>query len=247
VVEQRERTGQAMFAHINHPNFRWAITAEELAQVEKTQFFEVYNGHPGVFNDGEDFRVGLERFWDIILTQRLDQLDLGIVYGLAVDDAHEYHPTDPATVSIPGRGWVMVRAPFLTPEHIVAAMERGDFYSSTGVTLRDVRSDNRSLEVEIEPEEGVTYVTQFIGTRKGYDPTSEPVVDAEGKEIRTTRRYSDDIGEVFAEVEGPRARYEFAGDEIYVRAKVISSKPKEKPYQPTEKFEVAWVQPVQPN
>jgi hypothetical protein len=48
VLEQRERTGQPMFPHLNHPNFHWAITAEELMQVEGERFFEVYNGHPAV-------------------------------------------------------------------------------------------------------------------------------------------------------------------------------------------------------
>src|SRR5688500_12872243 len=32
--------------HINHPNFRWAITAEELQQVRNNRLFEIYNGHP---------------------------------------------------------------------------------------------------------------------------------------------------------------------------------------------------------
>src|SRR5690606_29045020 len=73
VVDQRDRTGQPMFAHVNHPNFRWAITAEELAQVENSRFFEVYNGHPQVNNDGDEIRAGLDRAWDIVLTQRLTQ------------------------------------------------------------------------------------------------------------------------------------------------------------------------------
>ena len=36
-----------MFPHINHPNFVWAMTAEDLIiALEGEQFFEVYNGHP---------------------------------------------------------------------------------------------------------------------------------------------------------------------------------------------------------
>jgi hypothetical protein len=244
-AEQRERTGQPMFAHVNHPNFRWAITAEDLARVENTRFFEVYNGHHLTNNTGDETRAGLERFWDIILTQRLAELDLGLVYGLAVDDSHEYHTSSPGS-SQPGRGWVVVRAPFLTPENIIVAMERGDFYASTGVRLRDIRSDDRFLEVQIDPEEGIEYVTRFIGTREGYDPTSHPVLDADGNEIATTRRYSDDIGAILAEVAGPEARYAFRGDELYVRAKVISTRPKANPYSPAETHEVAWTQPVRP-
>jgi hypothetical protein len=244
VFEQRQRTGRPMFPHINHPNFAWAITGEELAAVERVRFFEVYNGHRSVRNYGDDIHVGLDRMWDIVLTLRLDQLDLGVIYGLAVDDAHD-HQGRTNQHSSPGRGWVMVRAAFLTPEHIIAAMERGDFYSSTGVTINDVRFDGSRYELEIEPEEGVTYVTQFIGTRSGYDPSSEPVRDEEGNPLNVTRRYSDDIGGVLAEVEGIHPGYELSGDEIYVRAKVISSKVKENPYQEGEK-EMAWTQPIVP-
>ena len=35
---QRERTGQPMFAHLNHPNFRSGVTAEEILQVERQRF-----------------------------------------------------------------------------------------------------------------------------------------------------------------------------------------------------------------
>ncbi len=69
------------------------------------------------------------------------------------------------------------------------------------------------------------------------------MTDAEGKEIRTTRRYSKDVGAVLAQVQGTTASYEFQGDEIYVRAKVISSRANEKSHVPGER-EAAWVQPV---
>ncbi len=40
----------------------------------------------------------------------------------------------------------------------------------------------------------------------------------------TTRRYSPEIGTVLAEVRGATPRYQLKGDEIYVRATVVSSK-----------------------
>jgi hypothetical protein len=57
------------------------------------------------------------------------------------------------------------------------------------------------------------------------------------------RRYSRDVGAVLAEVRGPRASYTLKGDEIYVRAKVISSKPKENSGVGGE-VELAWTQPL---
>lgn len=242
VNEQRNRTGMPMFPHINHPNFGWAITAEELMQLEGEKFFEVYNGHPAVHNYGDGTHAGIERVWDILLTKRLAELKKGIMYGIAVDDAHNYHESH-ITKANPGRGWVMVRAKRLHAHDIVHAMEDGDFYATSGVTLDDVAFDGRELSIRIRPEKGVTYTTYFIGTRRGYDPTATPVTNEMGKPLAVTMRYSDDIGMVLSKVEGVSARYVLRGDEIYVRARVVSSKRKVNPYAEGE-TETAWVQPV---
>ncbi len=242
VMEQRKRTGQPMFPHLNHPNFGWAVTAEELMQVKGEKFFEVYNGHPAVHNYGDPQHAGAERIWDIILTRRIAEMDGEVLYGVAVDDSHNYHQ-QAINRSNPGRGWVMVRSPRLTPEGIVTAMEAGDFYSSTGVRLKDIRKEPNRLTIQIEPESGVTYKTRFVGTRKDYDRRSEPVMDAEGKPLPVTRRYSDQIGTVLAEVSGTSPSYTLKGDELYVRATIISSKPQANPYKEGD-TEAAWVQPL---
>ncbi|HNY76996.1 MAG: hypothetical protein RBS72_00085 [Sedimentisphaerales bacterium] len=242
VHAQQAKTGQAMLVHVNHPNFQWALTAEDMIGLQGFRFFEVYNAHGYVNNEGDAQRASTERMWDILLARRLAELGSDIVYGVATDDAHNYHKFDTRAAN-PGQAWIVVRAAKLTPESIMDAMNAGDFYCSTGVTLKDVAFDGTTLTVAVDPEPGVHYTTQFIGTRRGYDPASQAVTDAEGKEIRTTRRYSKDIGAVLAEVEGVLARYQFQGDEIYVRAKVISSHKNDKSHVPDE-CESAWVQPV---
>jgi hypothetical protein len=244
VLEQRRRTGQPMFPHLNHPNFGWAITAEELLEVKGEKFFEVYNGHPSVHNYGDEHRSGTEQMWDVILTRRIAERDGEIMFGIAVDDAHNYHG-DALNRSNPGRGWVMVRAPRLTPEQIVLAMEAGDFYASTGVILRDVQARNGSLSVEVQPDPGVEYTIRFIGTREGFDPRSEMVPLEGDSMIRASRRYSADVGAVLAEHRGPSATYRLQGNELYVRAKVISTRPQRNPYREGD-TEVAWVQPLIP-
>ena len=245
VAEQRARTGVPMFAHVNHPNFKWAITAEELAQVEGERFFEVYNGHPMTFTEGDEWRASTDRIWDVILTARLGELGKPPVFGVGTDDAHNYHDGDSKTASRPGRGWVMVRAESLDAEKLVKAMEAGDFYASSGVVLKDVRRDARGLAVEIEAEPGVTYKTEFFGTRKGYDKKSEVVLGKEGETLRTTRRYSPDVGAILATATGPSATYTFKGDELYIRARVTSSKAKANPSYAGE-CERAWAQPAVP-
>ena len=101
----------------------------------------------------------------------------------------------------------MVRARFLTPESVIKAIEAGDFYASSGVTLKEVRfsPESRSLELEIEPQGDARYTTRFIGTMKGYDPARKPVKDKDGKPLPVTQRYSDDVGKVLATVEGAKA------------------------------------------
>jgi hypothetical protein len=242
VLQQRDHTGRPMFPHVNHPNFGWAITAEDLMQVVGERFFEVYNGHPLVRNEGDETHASTELIWDIVLTRRLTELNLGPLYALAVDDAHNYYDRGPQK-SNPGRGWVMVRAAQLTPEDLIGAMEAGEFYATSGVRLKDVQRSKRRYEIIIEPEEGVSYTTQFIGTRKGFDRKSDPVVSTNGEFLAVTRRYSSDIGKVFAEAKGNSPSYKLKGDEIYVRAKVISSKLKVNPYAKDE-VEVAWTQPI---
>jgi hypothetical protein len=67
--------------------------------------------------------------------------------------------------------------------------------------------------------------------------------DSTGRPV--TRRYSGDVGAVLAEVTGTTATYRFRGDELYVRARVVSSKAKVNGSLPRE-TETAWTQPVRP-
>ena len=243
VIAQRERTGKPILIHLNHPNFHYGITAEDLMRVRGENFFEVYNGHPTVHNSGDAEHASSDRLWDIMLALRLAELKMPVMYGLGTDDAHDYHHIPKLGNADPGRGWVMVLAPELSPEALIDAMEKGRFYASSGVALDKVVSSARGLEIEVKQEPGVEYTIEFVGTRKGFDATSKEVVDKEGKPVETTRIYSDDIGETFRTVKGVSGSYEFTGDELYVRARVTSSKKHPNPSEDGE-FERAWAQPV---
>ncbi len=246
VAEQGRRSGRPMFAHVNHPNFFYAITAEDLIALEHAPgdgFVEVYNGHSGVRNDGDAFHPSTERMWDIVLAKRIAERGTTVMYGVATDDSHEYTEWGLRKTN-PGRGWVMVRAARLTPDSITAAMKRGDFYNSTGVTLRRLEMQASAIELEIEPEPGVDYTIEFIGTRRGVSldpmPTQPAPADAPG---RQTRSYDPRVGEVLWSARGTRARYEARGDEIYVRARVTSSRPHPNPFAEGDR-EMAWTQPL---
>jgi len=174
---------------INHPNFGWAISAEELGQVQRTRLFEVFNGHPTVNNAGGGGVPGLEEVWDRLLSSGK------LIYGLAVDDAHYFKRPEDKTVPRPGFGWVHVRAAGLEPRAIVDALERGDFYSSTGVELLMLESSASAMTIAVRTQPSSKYRIQFIGRQ----------------------------GAVLSEATMSPATYTFKGDEGYVRAKVIES------------------------
>lgn len=54
IQKQAEETGKPIFKHINHPNFYWVWTAQELAEIVEAQFLEIYNGHPDTHHLGDD-------------------------------------------------------------------------------------------------------------------------------------------------------------------------------------------------
>lgn len=175
--------------HINHPNFRWSITADELKQVKHNKLFEIYNGHPLVNNAGGGGVPGLEAVWDAILSAGVP------LYGIAVDDAHTFKAPGNRAVAGPGLGWIVVRAATLEARALLEAVERGDFYASTGVELEDYQVSARAITVAVKPTAWSKYRIQFIG---------------EG-------------GTVLQETPDRSATYTFTGRERYVRAKVIES------------------------
>ncbi len=145
----------------------------------------------------------IEQAWDEILVRRLSKPGGQVLYGVLTDDAEVIDPSRPNEGEW-ATGWVVVRAVRLSPDSIVAAMLAGDFYASTGVQLKDIRYDGRRITIEVQAEDGAVYSTQFIGTRRGRP-----------------------VAEVLSEVTGASPSYSMVGNEMYVRAKVISSRKKE--------------------
>jgi hypothetical protein len=239
VNEQSKRLGVPMLTHINHPNFRWAFTADDMAAVLEENFWEIYNGHPIINWLGDETRVGHEKLWDIANTLRIAQFKAPPMYGVGTDDAHNYHGEEAS----PGRGWVMVRAAKLDADELVKAMKAGDFYASSGVTLDDVSFTNGALRLRIHAEPGVTYKTVIRGTLQGFDATTRDVKTPAGDTYPTRKFYSDDVGKTLAEIEGNEIVWQPSGKELYFRATVLSSKPHPNPSFKGQ-TEMAWTQPM---
>ena len=225
IKRQQERVGRPIFAHLNHPNFGWAVSAEDLAAVVEEKFFEVYNGHPSVNQLGDAKRPSLEKMWDIANTIRIGKMKLPPLHGIATDDSHNYFGT---TGSSPGRGWVMVKAAKLTPSKLINALEAGDFYASSGVEVNSFAHNDsaKTFSVSIKAAKGVTYKTQFIGTKK----------DVDVSELKS-------VGVVLKESNELNPSYKLTGDELYVRVVITSSSSHPNPSLKGQKQQ-AWLQPM---
>ncbi|MCE2827209.1 MAG: hypothetical protein LW626_09000 [Verrucomicrobium sp.] len=247
VAEAGRRSGRPTLLHVNHPNYKWGVTAEDLAAVVGERFFEVWNGVDGDNDPGDALHPSTDQIWDIANTLRLAGLGAPPLQAVASDDSHDYQGNE--RHSPPFRAWIQVRARHLTPESLIRAIERGDFYASTGVVLEDVAfdADARRLSLRIHARPGERLTTRFLGTRRGVSLAGRPRLDAAGKVLETTLDYRSgtgpQIGEVLAEVTGPRPSYRMRGDELYVRAVVTSSRAPEVPTTEAE-FQQAWTQPV---
>jgi hypothetical protein len=229
IIDQSKRTGVPILPHINHPNFGYALTAADLASVVDEHFFEIYNGHPSVNQLGDAKHMSIEHMWDVANTIRMTQLHAPPLMGLATDDTHHYHePVLSPSRSTAGRGWIMVHAKFLTPESLIAAIQSGDFYASSGVFLDSVNFNptTKTISLKIKPDGDATFTTQFIGTPKNISDPS-----------------SDQVGIPFATVSGRNPTYTLMGNELYVRALITSSKPPLNPSLKDQKKQ-AWTQPV---
>src|SRR6185503_19786795 len=128
-----------------------------------------------------------------------------LIFGVADDDAHVFKQPGNPNVPGPGRGWVFVRAERLAPRAIVDALDRGDVYASTGVEFRGYQVTAKAITITIKTELSSKYHVQFIGRN----------------------------GAILSEAISSPAVYEFKGNELYVRAKILESNGK-----------TAWTQPV---
>jgi hypothetical protein len=242
VEDQARRTGREVLVHLNHPNFGYGITAEDLAFVIRERFFEVYNGHPSINHLGDDTHPAVERLWDIANTIRLSELNAAPLFGVATDDSHQYHGKPGSHT---GRGWIQVQSRYLSPEHIIRGIKAGDFYASSGVELKEVSFDAKDniLSLQIDTKPGVQYTTQFVGTAKDHGTTVTPENKEETEPSSEYKYSSPAIGKVLATAKGEAPQYRLTGTELYVRAVVTANQDHPDPSFKGQKQQ-AWTQPV---
>jgi hypothetical protein len=135
---------------LNHPNMQYGANAEVLAELARSHgltLLEVLNQAHDARNSGDASHPSTEKLWDSLLSQGFH------VYATATDDAHHYDDAESARaagedVFVGDLGFVVVRAE-RNPAAIREAIERGDFYASTGVILSELKLDSHELRVAV--------------------------------------------------------------------------------------------------
>lgn len=118
------------FVAIAHP--QWSgLAMADMREIDAAHAVEIYNHGCAMGCDRPDgFALA-----DQLLTEGRP------VTLIATDDAHFSEPDHFGA-------WVMVKALENTPEALLAALKRGDFYSTQGPELRDVQLEGRKVIVE---------------------------------------------------------------------------------------------------
>ena len=114
----------------------------------------------------------------------------------------------------------MVEADSLSADSLIQAMEKGDFYASTGVELDQITFKDGQLSIAISEEPGITYKIAFLGSTKENPAPVE-----------------------FTVIDGAKARFEMTDDILFVRCRVTSSKLQANPIE-NILHEMAWTQPI---
>ena len=243
---------------VNHPHWRYYdVLPQDIIDNPDVRFFEVCNSggewpaldslpHDGLYND---------RLWDVVNATRCHRGE-PLLYGLATEDTHYYPGSGTSHHAFLGDGWIGVRAEALAPAALFAAMERGDFYASSGVELEDIcfDADAGTLSVAVPAKQGVAHTVKFLTTKRGANVEPLRIVDIPAAPPRPERHvpiYSGEVGAIvktvaFGKGEAVRASYTLASDDLYVRARVESDEPSIYP-NPGEHLhppvQMAWTQP----
>jgi hypothetical protein len=148
---------------LNHPNFHLAADADLTAALVQRglRLVEIANEAIDSNNPGDAQHPSTEQMWDDVLSRGL------MVWGVASDDAHHYYDAEDVArrgskVFTGDRGFVMVRSR-KEPAGIRAAIEHGDFYSSTGVLLSRAGVFDGALQVEVQAPDAERFTFRFIG------------------------------------------------------------------------------------
>lgn len=146
----------------NHPE--WHLTRfDDMVKYDRYFAIEIYN-HATEWSTSSCYGTA---YWDHALQNGRR------VFGIAADDSHGHDPS----WKIPeyGGGWVQVQAEALTHADIVKSLKQGQFYSSSGPEIYDLRVEDGQLSIECSPCKFIMFKAfplrgPFVGNYENGEP-----------------------------------------------------------------------------
>ncbi len=146
-------------AQYNHP--RWSgQDVRHFSPLEGLWGFEVFNsGTHSVKRDG----WGDEEFQQMCREGKY-------LCATAGDDNHNHLPMDHFDSEC-FRGWTMIKAPALTYDAVLTAMEKGDLYASTGPEIYELYVEDGKVHIKTSPANLIILRGQYRDNLRSSAPT----------------------------------------------------------------------------
>jgi len=153
-----EVLAQGGLPYLSHPHLS-GVSSTAILPLVGLSGLEIYNA--GTIGWG---RALSTIHWDELLTAGR------MLWGLAADDRHA-GAGPPDKGSDRAQGWVMVKAPSCTREHIIEAMRGGLFYSTAGPQIHDISVTANEVSVSCSPVRWISFVSlPWTGRRIDAEP-----------------------------------------------------------------------------
>ena len=138
-----------MLVAFNHPTWSLESDYESYRYLDGIYAMEIYNSD--CFNTN-----GLEEYNPAVYDRMLRE---GMRVGcIATDDTHAGYPLGDPRCDLFG-GWTWILADRLDYASIIGALERGDFYASTGPELFELTYEDGTVHVRTSDAERITFQT----------------------------------------------------------------------------------------
>lgn len=170
---------------LNHPNFASGISEQEMSNLQGVHHIELYNAHPRCANFGKAGHIEIEKKWDFMLTRGLK------IYGIGADDTHNLQKWSASNAN-PGRAWIMVNSPSLIEDDLLKTIQKGEFYTSTGVEFKSYQFIGGKFSVKIETDKTIQNIKNGIGdfssSNQGIPGYKIEVIGEGGKILHVTTK-----------------------------------------------------------
>jgi hypothetical protein len=237
----RENKGNSLFM-VNHPLWRfYNVDPMTFVDLPSLKHFEICNG-------GSEHTVLAEaytpdKFFDIVNAFRLLRGHEPI-FAAASDDSHCYLPRQLNGIAGVGNAFVMALVDDFSEDGITNALNRGDYYPTTGVIFDTISMQDGVMRVKIKAEKGINYKIAFLSTARDADTTIQyrEIPGAHNHPPRKIPFFAEDFGRIVKMVEGAEGACQIGRNDLYLRAMVLSDKPTTMRRAYFPEFQCAWTQ-----